>query len=918
MPVPKTAALGGYEISARTEDRDNGGVNASFEVAEYRPVEFEVHAESDRPSYVRGDDAKWIAHGDFLFGAPMTGATSHTTVTREETTFSPDNTDGFETSDAAYDQDLPDTTPRQAVVASGNAKLDTKGATETRGKLALPGQRGPEAVTCAVDVTDLSRQVVSTSTTAIVHPADYYVGIKLDDTFVDAGTTLKPTFIAVTPKGERLDGQRLAVTLLKRKWVVSKEAKGDSGVSTTASVVDTPTGNCTITSSARGAACDLKTTDGGYYILRATGKDARGNEVAAAIDIYAMGAGGGGWFESDKTEVSLVADKQAYAVGDKARILVKSPFANADALVTVERGGIYDKHVVALSGGTPTIEVPITEEMRPNAYVSVVLTRGRTKPAPAQPNAVDAGAPAYRIGFANLAIDPAKKRLDVAVKPSKTDLKPGEDVSVDVDVKDATGKPAKAEVTLYAVDEGVLSLIHYKTPDPLRVFAEPRELKVATLESRSRLVALFDPLSGLGGDKGLAGGGGGAPSAGGTSRHDFRASAYFNPNVVTDEKGHASVSFKLPDAVTTYRVMAVVATADDRFGYAEKRVTTSQPLMARPELPRFLRAGDTLDAGVIVTSKGVAGDIDVSLKATGITTIGPTSARVHLDAGESKEVRFAMEAHDIGTATFHFDARGGGANDSVDVTREVHVPMTLETVALSGTTSGEAVEKLGDLGGIRPDTGELTVTTSSSALVGLDGAADQLLDYPYGCSEQLTSRLVPIVTMRSLASDFHLKMPANVDDVVATTVAQILKHQRGDGGFGLWPDSPESDIWVTAYVYMGLKQAEASGVTIPAAVFEGAGQYMRGDLDELRFASLRAGRAGLRDGRPRAIRQARSGAHLASLRSAKRSAPLCESAPSPRDGLCKERRDEHRHALARGRELPPPRRPDRKGDRERR
>src|SRR6185369_6988428 len=156
-------------------------------------------------------------------------------------------------------------------------------------------------------------------------------------------------------------------------------------------------------------------------------------------------------------------------------------------------------------------------------------------------------------------------------------------------------------------------LIGYHTPDPVPVFGAPRALKVATLESREDLARVMNPFRDLGLDKGLTGGGGGGV------RRDFRPSAYFNPTLVTDAEGRVHASFKLPDSLTTYRLMAVAAAEDDRFGYAESHVITSRPLMARPAFPRFLRAGDQIDAGVILTSKGLPkARIDVEIAAEGI------------------------------------------------------------------------------------------------------------------------------------------------------------------------------------------------------------------------------------------------------------------------------------------------------------
>ncbi len=514
-------------------------------------------------------------------------------------------------------------------------------------------------------------------------------------------------------------------------------------------------------------------------------------------------------------------------------MLIKNPFKSADALVTVERAGVYRSERVKLTGPTPTVTVPITEDLRPNAYVSVHLVRARQGGAPA-PGKPDVGAPDFRVGYAELAIDPEARRLTVEVVPSKTQLQPGETVGVDVRVADAAGKPKSAEVTLYAVDEGVLSLIGYKTPDPLPVFTAPRPLAVATVESRNSLARLrLGELGGaLGLDKGLDGGGGSEQSS---VRRDFRQSAYFNPKLLTGADGKAHVSFRIPESLTTYRVMAVAATTDDRYGFGDSRVVTSRRLMARPALPRFLRAGDDFEAGVVVSAKSF-GPATVTVNATisGLDLRGSPSRTVDLARDESVEVRFPLRAKSAGNARLRFDVKGGGERDAVEVKRRVSIPTVMESVALYGKTKGAAGEKLGDLSAMRKDVGDLTVTVASSALVGLEGGVDQLVEYPYGCTEQLSSRLMPLLPLRDLARDFHIPLPENVDGVVAKTVADLISRQRGDGGFGMWPDSPESSPWVSAYALWTLHQAKARGAAVPARVLDRARSYVRGYLARVR------------------------------------------------------------------------------------
>jgi hypothetical protein len=841
VKVPRTSRLGRHWVAAKIGDRVVA--NDEIDVAEYRAAEFKASVESDRPAYVRGDTARWTARGDYYFGAPMVGSEAELAVYRADTVFTPPGLEGLSTSDEAYWRDLPIDAARKEELVSSRAALDAKGLATASASLALPGQRGPETVSAHVDVHDVSRQVISSSTTAVVHPAMHYVGIQLADWFVPAKTRLSPRVVAATPKGDRVIGAPLRVQLLKRVWTSAKQKSGVGAATTVSTPHDVIVQACELKSAKSPVSCDLVPADAGYYIVRVLSSDTRHNPVAASQEVYVSGdsdASFAPFAESDRSDVELVADKDKYQAGDVAKVLVKSPWKSADAIITIERSGVVERRRQKIAGAAPTIQIPITDKMRPNAYVSVLLVRPRTQKAPATLDKPDLGAPAFRIGYANLRVDPEARRLAVGVKPDKTDLKPGEELGVALTVTDRAGKPAKAELTVYAVDEGVLSLVDYKTPDPIPIFGAPRPLHVATLESRGAMASLFDPLSGLGLDKGLAGGGGGE-GGGGEARRDFRAAAYFNPSVVTDERGKAAVRFKLPDSLTTYRIMAVAVAADDRFGSASAQVTTSRPLMARPALPRFLRAGDTFDASVIVTSKGLApSEIEVTAKLGGVVLKGEAHKRVRVGTGESVEVRFPAEAPKVGPASFSFTVKGGGADDAVVVERAVALPMAPEAVALYGSTSSVAAEKLGDLSAIREDAGDLTVTTASTALVGLDAGATQLLDYPYGCTEQLTSKLVPLVGMRDLAKDFRFPTPSNIDDVVDKTIAKILTHQRYDGGFGFWPESPKSHPFATVYAVWGLSEAKKKGYRVPDGALEDATRHLlglvqRGDRETIEF-----------------------------------------------------------------------------------
>jgi alpha-2-macroglobulin len=837
VPIPATSRLGRVQLEAipegapKREPWEPAAAATSVEVAAYRPAEFKVAVDPGQPTFIRGDTAPFTVRGDYLFGAPMTSGKVRYTTTRFRTSFSPPKTEGFEVDDDAFRLGLTDTSPRGGAVQNGDGTLSDKGTFEARVALMLPKQEGAENVSFDAEVEDLSRQTIASQATVLVHPAEFYVALERPkETFVALNTPLRAGVAAVEPSGVRRAGVAVHVDLVARTWVTATEATGDEGFHYESRAVDKVVGSCDVKTTNDVAACELRPSDAGYYIVRAKSSDRRGNPVAASYSVYVSGEGARmAWPVYDGPRLELVTDKPSYEVGDVAKVLVKSPFKEADALLTIERQGIHKEERIAVRGSMPTFSIPVTAEMWPNAFVSVELIKGRTAPpSAAKGKGADVGAPSFRIGWAEISVNPEARRLAVAVRPSKKELHPGDEVDVDLAVTDRAGKGTKADVAFYAVDEGVLMLTGYKTPDPLPVFSAHRNLSVAPVESRDDLARIVRLGRGPGEDKGDEGGGGGE---GLSTRQDFRTTAFFQPSVVTGADGKARVHFKLPDSLTTYRLMAVATSETDRFGFGQESIVTSRPLMARPALPRFLRAGDAIQAGVILTSKNLpAENVEVKLEAKGVVVQGEAAQRVSLPANGSVEVRWSIGSPAAGKAELAFHARSSSARDDVTVKREVEVPASLEAVALYGDTETAIAERLGGLNGMRTDTGGLDLRVASTALVGLDSGVEALMEYPYGCTEQLTSKMVPLVALGDLSRDYGIKLPADTNAVADDTIAKILKAQRSDGAFGTWPDSPRGDTWLTAYALWALHLAKEHGRPVPEGVLEGANRWLRDQI----------------------------------------------------------------------------------------
>jgi uncharacterized protein YfaS (alpha-2-macroglobulin family) len=334
--------------------------------------------------------------------------------------------------------------------------------------------------------------------------------------------------------------------------------------------------------------------------------------------------------------MDVVPDRTRYSVGDTATVLFASPFTDAEAWVTVEREGVIEQRRMRLTSGSTTLKFPVTEAYVPNVYVSMFVARGRSAP-PGRFD--DPGRPTVRVGYAELRVTPEVKRLAVAVQPLAGEYRPGDTARVRLEVRDGAGRGQRAEVTLWAVDEGVLALTGYTTPDPIDLLYRARGLGVRLA---SNLVSVAPQIPE--GEKGAREpGGGGGVGAAEVLRSRFQTTAFFLGAVLTDAAGHATAAAKLPDNLTTFRVMAVAVTEGDRYGSGSASLLVTRPLVVRAALPRFVRPGDEFAAGAVINARaggthpaagGYAARAEAS--ASGIELRGDRTRAVTVAPGATK------------------------------------------------------------------------------------------------------------------------------------------------------------------------------------------------------------------------------------------------------------------------------------------
>lgn len=827
LDLPATARTGQWSLDLGDQERSSG-----FRVEAYRPAQFEVKLKPERVNWTYDDRLTMPVEARYLFGAPMAGAAlnwrgyyARTTFTSPQWSsmhFGLDRWLTYLEEDSDEEEDS-----NESLHSSGETRLNAEGRTNVNLHLRPENLKGPLLVELEATAKAPDQSEVTGKTTLKLHPASFYIGLQPGATFLPAGSSVDVASVVVTPEEQPVAGKTVQLELLRREYRSVRKV-GANGSEWVSVARDVPVDRAQLTSEATPVSRKLKlTSTPGLYVLRATARDERGRTAQTLTSLYAYGEELAGWREDVKT-LELVPERRSYAPGETARVAISSPFPRARALVTVERDGVLERFVTDLQGGAPTVRIPIRAEYAPNVFVSVALIRGRTARNRFGPLGEDLAQPAFRLGAVKLLVEPKAQRLRVLVRPEKEQYLPGETVTAHVEVQDESGAPRPAEVTFVAADEGVLNLIDYHLPDPLKTFFAERGLSVETAETRQHVIGQRRY-----GEKGGPAGGGGlvavAPNAEGSYRWNFEATPCWQPGLITDADGKTRVRFTLPDSLTTFRLSAVAHTADSRFGQGESEIRVAQPLSLTPSWPRFALVGDDGNLGVLIHNQsGQAGNATVSLAVKGgLQQKGDASQQVRLAAGESRAVRFPVSAASAGNVSFEFRSSMGALEDRLRITNwRVLTPHLEEAAALLETVPETGLQfPLNVPADAIPGSANLDLTLSTSALGNLQPAVRYLQAYPHECLEQKVSRVFPIVAARELLQAFGGDAERG-RELVQEVLDSLPALRSTQGGLALWAGQNPSP-WATAYALHLCQLARQQGYRVPLPTCKEALAYLR-------------------------------------------------------------------------------------------
>ncbi len=788
MELPADAALGYYSINVSLDGDDGGGgAYGGFHVEEYRKPDYEVKVQAETRRALQGTSVKATIDARYYYGEPVAGAKVNWAVHRYR--YWPawwEMEEGLGGEDGEFEGGY-----------GGEEISEEEGRLDADGKLTVtvPVQRGDYDYTYRVEarVTDSSNRAISGAGSFLATRGNFLVVVRPEKWVYAPGETARMIVETRDYEGAAVGGVpfRLEVSrhrtranapfdaLLRRDGRTGQDGKG---------------------------AVEFPAPEGGSYEIRAAVANPLGGEIRETGWLWVSGA----WAHEAGTEaqIRIVPDKSSYKAGETAKVLVATGVPECDVWLSLEGKELYWTKVLRVKGGSTVVEVPVESRHAPNMFLEAVFVRDNTL---------------YR-GSKMLKVPPVEKRIQVELSSAKAEYKPGEPAVMTVAAKDYAGRPVEAEFSVGVVDEAIYAIKREVQPDIVKVFYGRQWNRVGTETSLSyyfygeagkrRMQLALAAREGTRAQLKRE-----APT-GPKIRKNFPDTAFWVADLKTGADGRAQVEFSYPDSLTTWRATARGVTATTMVGGAVHRDVVRKDVLVTIAAPRFFTEGDETVLPVLVRNyTGEEQRARVSLQAQGVEIISGSDGEVRIAPRGEGRIDYRVRAGTAEQAVLTAKALTAAESDAVEITLPVE-PYGLKITRadqkrLDGETAGH------DFGftfpaDATPRWRQVSVRLTPSVAGAVFGALEYLITYPYGCTEQTMSSFLPNVIVTQALKELKLASAVNEKDLAKKANAgleRLYGFQHEDGGWGWW-HGDDSDPFMTAYVTLGLEQAQAAGYKV--------------------------------------------------------------------------------------------------------
>lgn len=545
----------------------------------------------------------------------------------------------------------------------------------------------------------------------------------------------------------------------------------------------------------------LNATDYGRFLVTVTDEEGfhqSGKIISIDVPYWSRGNQKNNEYAS---MLNFSTDKKSYVKGETVKLSIPSP-ASGKALISVEtRTRIVKKFWVNTVKGETTCSFETSADMAPNAYVHVSLIQ----PHSATTNDL----PIRMYGIVPISVDDPETHLHPQIAAAK-EWRPESTAKVTVSEKNGKGMT----YTLAIVDDGLLDLTRFKTPEPWNTFYAKEALGIKTWDMYDAVIGAYsgklNRLLSIGGD-------GSANDGAGPKANRFKPMVHFLGPFVLPAGASKTHQVALPTYIGSVRVM-VVAHAATAFGSAEETVTIKKPLMVLGTLPRVIGPSETIQLPVdVFAMKDHIKNVDVQVSCNELLTVSGTKNQALKFAAEGDQiVNFELKvANKLGIAKIRIFAKSGAETATQEFEVDVRSPnpkvMESETKVIEpGSTASFTMEQDGISG-----SHSYILETSQLPAINLSGRMDELINYPHGCIEQTTSAVFPQLFAMDIMQ-FNEKELGKMTANIQAALIRYQSFQQYEGGFAYWPGNREASDWGSNYAGHFMIEAELHGFTLPA------------------------------------------------------------------------------------------------------
>ncbi len=804
LPLPQGAVTGNYVVDVFTaNDILIGSKNVYVE--EFMPDRIDVKLTAAKPEFVQGDTVKASVLATNFFGPPAAHRNYEFEFNLSRKYF--------------YSKDFPDY--NFSVHTENEIQFEKKveqGQTDDKGeataKFPIPASYENLGVLQGklfATVFDETGRPVNRMKTFNIYTQNVFYGIKLDDYYASRGKNMIIGLASCNKDGKAVKSTA-KVEIINYDWYNVVE-KNDNGTYRYVShKKEISVFSKTVSIDQKGYNLNFVPNYSGEYEVRISDVNS-GNYVESNFWAYGYGYTQNTSFNiNTEGQVTIQADKDTFAPGEKANLLFKTPFAGK-LLVTVESNKLIKHYYLNTDKRSAMLSLPVEDSFLPNVYISATLF----KP-------LDDGSIPLTVahGYLPLIVNKPDLRIPVSIEcPEKSRSKTKQTIKV------KTGSNRDVEVTIAVVDEGILALKNQKTPDPFSYFYQKRALQVNSFDVYANLLPdLKIKRSVTGGDEGFDL----SRRVNPLTNKRVQLVALWSGIIRTNSAGEASYTIDIPQFSGDLRVMAC-AWSGNRFGSTDKHMKVADPIVISPSIPRFLSPGDTLVMPVTLsnTTSGIL-QADATCNVDGnLKLLNAPSQKISIQPGSEANVTWQVMAKNaIGQGEINIIAKTAQESfaDKTNITIRPPASLIKETSSGICNSGNNSVTIASDF---IPSSTKVKLLVSNSPLVQFSDQLSYLLDYPHGCLEQTASIAFPQIYYSDLAKTITTKTNFVYDAHynVQEAIRKIESMQIYNGSLSYWPGSVIENWWATTYALHFLTEAQKAGYDVNQNTIDRTFEYLK-------------------------------------------------------------------------------------------